>query len=331
MGNRDPKVNNDRQELTEFTFFPRLPASVRQQIWSIAASFASRPTPSRPGICIFDPSDPVFTDRHHCTTRPPKLVVHEPYNRALLSVNTEAHDIALMSSGSCARDYDPEVDILYIPSHALYLFVKRECSHRRKYMSKTRHLAFPVIIQSLPTHAPSIFHKVPSLETITVVFPNYEGTTATVQCIEEDKSPLAEQQLMRMKRLTAEELKGIETKMEFGYEDSIGMYYLATAPTSPVMRAGGNVYRKEPSTGWKHFQAFQRTVNEACSPDRTREWRPLSPLWDHERDGLGVKWQASTFKAWPKRTRFVDCVMTLAEDGSAQAKIHSSIGRQTGQ
>ncbi|KAK4176790.1 hypothetical protein QBC36DRAFT_328508 [Triangularia setosa] len=138
---------------------------------------------------------------------PPRLVVHQPYNQALLQTNIEAHDVALMSAGSI-RDYNPEIDILYMTtSLCFYYFGRHEST--RVWASTAQHMALPLSEAGMWGEIPAYTRepgRLPSLKTILIVFPASSGTFSCFQ-----KMPQSEEQLQctALRRLTPEELEGI--------------------------------------------------------------------------------------------------------------------------
>ncbi|KAK4186781.1 hypothetical protein QBC35DRAFT_452913 [Podospora australis] len=109
------------------------------EIWAVAASAPV------PGVCFYIRR---LTAEIFRSPQSP-LLVHETLNAALLATSTEAHDIALRSARTVAREYDPEIDTLFIADReALHWFiVASECYLFAEvrtyplYAEKVKHLA----------------------------------------------------------------------------------------------------------------------------------------------------------------------------------------------
>ncbi|KAK4032865.1 hypothetical protein C8A01DRAFT_40692 [Parachaetomium inaequale] len=242
-----------------FKPFPRLPPELRQQIWSIAAS--SPPTPPTPRVCIFSK-----------TSNPPRLVVHEPRNWALLATNTEARHVALMAPIP-TRDYNPEIDILYIPRRSLNSFRTALFQPLTpEWVRKTRRLALPSTEVCRVLANPDFVTRLFSLDTLSIVYPAGSGTVDYFQ----DVTFPVEEGYMFLRRLSQDELAAITIKADYAHGTRVG--------TFPI---------RWTRTGIDYLNWAEATL------DRSGREGELggSPLWDDQAGHVWISYEGRCFEA----------------------------------
>ncbi|KAK4195344.1 hypothetical protein QBC40DRAFT_289197 [Triangularia verruculosa] len=260
----------------DFTLFTHLPADIRQEVWAIAASSADTVPPgsSTPGVCFYTEEYKIGDDQD----TPPRLVVHEPYNKGLLKTNTEAHDIALMSKGPM-RAYNCEIDILYMTTSLSWdRFLYDESSLPLRL--KARHIALPLSAAGIWGEVPGYTRRpgqLPSLKTISIVFP---GSSGTFSCSEGMRKSDKTLQRMALRRLAPEELDGITIKSQFTYNTWAGDYSVDSSSTGPE-------YLKDYEVALKR-QAESEGFDDGYSFDAKTM----------------IRWEARCFEAWPSRKKF---------------------------
>ena len=271
-------------KMATFQQFPRLPANVRQEIWSIAAASSSPPSSSTPGICIFSET---YESMENKPT--PHLVVHEPHNRALHETNTEAHDIALMTPGP-TREYNPETDILYITRDSFHHFTGNACGYGGpEWVSRICHLAIPFSLSESGSWLPIAMTRLASLRTLSLVFPAAGGTADCFQEVvvpgEGEGEDLARARV-RLRVLTRAELEGIMVKADYMYDTWAGAF--------PVVWE---------HNGREHLEGFEGRLDKECAPE-ARDEDDVSPVWDVKGKRLGIRYEGRCFEVVPERKRF---------------------------
>ncbi|KAH8901159.1 hypothetical protein GQ53DRAFT_814637 [Thozetella sp. PMI_491] len=156
----------------KFDLFPLLPSELRHEIWAFAWT-ASESTTSVGTVCALqstdDPSEIPIID----PSLPP---VYPLRNRALLATNKESRYIA-HKLGTC-RDFDPCIDILFIPSLAFEPFTFDFCENNPPaWVSTIRHLAIaPLVLKDgYESHLPHCLKYLNSLQKMSVVYPQSNG------------------------------------------------------------------------------------------------------------------------------------------------------------
>jgi hypothetical protein len=199
--------------------------------------------------------------------------------------------MALMSGGP-TRAYDPKRDILYITKGSYENFTMNECGYMRtrtktrpkrigpEWVTEIRHLALPYAKMPQLAHLRYALKRLPSLETISIVFPSSPGTFSNFAAVElpSDRStPLA--------RMTEEELKGVTIEANYTYH---------------ITWVGDHLVRWT-KDGVEYVQSQEAGMNRECSPKQCG--KNVSPLWDHEAKRLRVRWEARCFRPLPARNR----------------------------
>lgn len=249
-----------------FGHFPQLPPDIRQKIWSVASS---SPT-STPGVCIFSET---YEPRQN-----PRLIVHEPCNRALLQTNTEAHDMALMSTKP-TRDYNPQTDILYVACKGFYRFMDSECGIKGPdWVSEIRHLAISFSQTDRGLSLPYALLRLASLETLSIVYPGPSGTFVYGAAIEPPEEGA------ELRCFTEEELARISVTADSGYDTWAGAF--------PARWAANGV---------DHLKAVSKQLDRECRP---RGLGDASPLWNDELQRLGIRFEARCFAPLTTREQF---------------------------
>lgn len=276
-------------KMATFQQFPQLPADIRQQIWSIAA--ASSSSSSTPGICIFSET---YDESMENNPNPPHLPVHEPHNRVLLETNTEAHDIALMSPGP-TREYDPDIDTLYITRDSFHHFTGNVCGYGGpEWVSRIRHLAIPFSLSESGSWLPIAMTRLASLKTLSLAFPAPAAVAGgTVDCFQEVVVPgegegegeMASARL-RLRVLTKGELEGITVKANYMYDTWAGAF--------PVVWE---------HNGREHLEGLEERLDQECAPE-AREEGDVSPVWDAKGKRLGIRYEGCCFEVVPERKKF---------------------------
>ncbi|KAK4118508.1 hypothetical protein N657DRAFT_651207 [Parathielavia appendiculata] len=268
-----------------FKPFPRLPPELRQEIWRIAAS--SPATFSRQGVCIL--SQPSDISR---------LVVHEPRNRSLLATSTEARYVALTTPHP-RRQYDPEIDILYIPRHSLNAFrtaLFRPAPSPADYWPyhKIRHLALPSTeIYRVLAAGSDFLLRLFSLQTLTIVFPAPSGTVDYSQDVTlppPQQSTAAdggggEAVVTHLRRLPRDELEGITVRAAYDHETGLG--------TFPI---------RWTRSGVKYLQWVEATLKRTAL--LRGDGGIVPPMWNFKAGRLGIEYEGACFEAWPAAKRF---------------------------
>ncbi|KAK0671348.1 hypothetical protein QBC41DRAFT_316019 [Cercophora samala] len=274
-----PSADEGLSQNMDFKAFPRLPADIRQEIWTSAASTAGSDFSGSP-----TPRISFFTEQHmsrdNKNISPPRLVVQEPYNQALLRTNTEAHDVALMSAGPI-RDYNPETDILYMTtSNAFCYFTRHESC--QIWASKVQHIALPLGQAGVWGEIPAYTRepgRLPALKTISIVFPASSGTFSCFQPMEQPDEQL---QKMALRQLTDAELAEITVKSQFDYSTW-----------------AGDLPFNYSNTGTEYLAAYGEAVKREAKVVRVSQQYSM-------KEGMMIQWEGRCFESWRSRKRYCD-------------------------
>ncbi|KAJ4310789.1 hypothetical protein N0V84_010797 [Fusarium piperis] len=161
MSTPTPKDKTARALPTQ-TFHPflRLPLELRREIWKFALPL----TCERPGVCVLSEG---MTLREGIS----RLTVKE-YHSSLKAVSQEARETALENL-PVRRDYNPQIDILYIGRDCFYAFCFRSLIDDWSLVKRIA-LALPVAETGL--NMPFALVELPGLEELSVVYPKSTGT-----------------------------------------------------------------------------------------------------------------------------------------------------------
>ncbi|KAK3367524.1 hypothetical protein B0H63DRAFT_489356 [Podospora didyma] len=258
--NKSPKSSNT------FAQFARLPADVRQEIWGIASSSPA----STPGVCILELED---KEPYGCAP----LVVHEPYNPALLATNTEAHDIA-SKSRPAPRDFDPaKGDILYIPDGNMCDRLQISAQYDKgsvaeRCIGTIRHLAIPIALATSPYAVGRALRFLGSLETISVVYPQPPGPSGEkVNCFADVEAEAG----IPLRLLTADELADITVVADYTYQTW-----------------HSDLQIKWKMNGKEHLDSLAGNLNHEARPGNGQ---PDPAMWDPKTKKLKLKYEGRVF------------------------------------
>jgi hypothetical protein len=199
----------------------------------------------------------------------PTREVQNPHT-ALRAVNTEARQVALETPFS--RDYNPEIDILYIPSGSFRSFTGNEC-RINKWVAEIRHLALALPVADSGLWLPYAMEELEKLESISIVYPKATGVVDV-----DDDVKLPSQERLKLRKLSDEEAKG-------GLKIHADYVYDTWAGGIPIQ------WIKSPE---EHLAMVKADLNRKTMPGNLSVGRTV-PCWDQKAKCLKLRFEARCF------------------------------------
>ncbi|KAH8880763.1 hypothetical protein GQ53DRAFT_832941 [Thozetella sp. PMI_491] len=257
MAGSDKPSDESQTRPDQFQPFPRLPAELRREIWSFAAS---SPT-SVSSVCIFT-SD--------MASRKKPMIVHEPTNAVLLETTREAHHVA--SETSTTRAYNPDRDVLYISKEMFQRFTTSASAQRGpSWVPRIRHLALAIAGSDQGLWLPIALRQMDSLESISIVYPAVSGT---VDCFADVGIPSRKGASLRL--MTEEERERLIVSADYVYGTWAGDFNI---------RWTRNVN--------EHLVKVIENMNRESGPGMPGG---AAPMWDPETKQLRLRFEARVFE-----------------------------------